>query len=186
MKRLFDILLSLIAGILLLPPAILVAISVRLTSRGPSLYWSERVGRYNKIFKMPKFRTMRIDAPVVATHLMSDADLYITPIGALLRKWSIDEIPQLWCILMGTMSFVGPRPALFNQKDLISLRKANGVEVLTPGLTGWAQVNGRDELPINDKVWFDVDYLKKRSFIFDLFILRLTIIKVLKKDGVAH
>jgi O-antigen biosynthesis protein WbqP len=186
MKRLFDIFFSLIAGIFLLPPAIFVAICVRLTSRGPSIYWSERVGRYNKIFKMPKFRTMRIDAPVVATHLMSDANLYMTPIGALLRKWSIDELPQLWCILIGTMSFVGPRPALFNQKDLISLRNANGVEVLTPGLTGWAQVNGRDELPINDKVWFDVDYLKKRSFIFDLYILRITIIKVLSKEGVAH
>ena len=186
MKRLFDITLSFLAGVILLIPTILVAIAVRLTSRGPALYWSDRVGRLNQIFKMPKFRSMRVDTPAVATHLMSDPRIYLTPIGAFLRKSSLDELPQLWSILVGDMSFVGPRPALFNQDDLIALRTEHGVEVLTPGLTGWAQINGRDELPIPQKVAYDVEYLKRRSFRFDLKILWLTLVKVLRREGVSH
>ena len=186
MKRLFDITLSILAGVILLIPTILVAIAVRLTSKGPALYWSDRVGRLNQIFKMPKFRTMRVDTPAVATHLMSDPRIYLTPIGAFLRKSSLDELPQLWSILVGDMSFVGPRPALFNQDDLIALRTEHGVEVLTPGLTGWAQINGRDELPIPQKVAYDVEYLQRRSFRFDLKILWLTLVKVLRREGVSH
>ena len=186
MKRLFDIMLSFLVGVFLLIPTILVAIAVRLTSKGPALYWSDRVGRLNQIFKMPKFRTMRVATPAVATHLMSDPSLYLTPIGAFLRKSSLDEIPQLWSILVGDMSFVGPRPALFNQDDLIALRTEHGVEVLTPGLTGWAQINGRDELPIPQKVAYDVEYLQRRSFSFDLKILWLTLVKVLRREGVSH
>ena len=186
MKRLFDVTLTLLAGIFLLIPTILVAIAVRLTSRGPALYWSDRVGRLNQIFKMPKFRSMRVDTPAVATHLMSDPRSYLTPIGAFLRKSSLDELPQLWSILVGDMSFVGPRPALFNQDDLIALRTEHGVEVLTPGLTGWAQINGRDELPIPQKVAYDVEYLQRRSFSFDLTILWLTFVKVLRREGVSH
>ena len=186
MKRLFDITLSFLAGVILLIPTILVAIAVRLTSRGPALYWSDRVGRLNQIFKMPKFRSMRVDTPAVATHLMSDPRIYLTPIGAFLRKSSLDELPQLWSILVGDMSFVGPRPALFNQDDLIALRTEHGVEVLTPGLTGWAQINGRDELPIPQKVAYDVEYLQRRSFSFDLKILWLTLVKVLRREGVSH
>ena len=186
MKRLFDITLSFLAGVILLIPTILVAIAVRLTSKGPALYWSDRVGRLNQIFKMPKFRTMRVDTPAVATHLMSDPTIYLTPIGAFLRKSSLDELPQLWSILVGDMSFIGPRPALFNQDDLIALRTEHGVEVLTPGLTGWAQINGRDELPIPQKVAYDVEYLQRRSFSFDLKILWLTFVKVLRREGVSH
>ena len=186
MKRLFDITLSFLAGVILLIPTILVAIAVRLTSKGPALYWSDRVGRLNQIFKMLKFRTMRVDTPAVATHLMSDPTIYLTPIGAFLRKSSLDELPQLWSILVGDMSFIGPRPALFNQDDLIALRTEHGVEVLTPGLTGWAQINGRDELPIPQKVAYDVEYLQRRSFSFDLKILWLTFVKVLRREGVSH
>jgi O-antigen biosynthesis protein WbqP len=163
-----------------------VAISVRLTSHGPALYWSERVGRNNKIFKMPKFRSMRMGTPVIATHLLADPNAHLTPIGSFLRKSSLDELPQLWSILVGDMSFVGPRPALYNQDDLIDLRTELGVHVLTPGLTGWAQVNGRDELPIPQKVTFDVEYLVRKNIWFDIKILWMTFVKVLRRDGVTH
>lgn len=185
-KRLFDLALALMAGCLLLLPMLAVALLVRLTSPGPVLYWSDRVGRGNRIFRMPKFRSMRIDTPAVATHLLADPAACLTPIGSLLRKSSLDELPQLWSILVGDMSFVGPRPALFNQDDLIALRTAAGVDRLTPGLTGWAQVNGRDELPIPRKVEFDVEYLQRRSFLFDLRILWLTAVKVMARDGITH
>ena len=160
--------------------------AVRLTSRGPVQYWSDRVGRHNRIFKMPKFRSMRIDTPAVATHLLANPNQYLTPIGSFLRKSSLDELPQLWSILKGDMSFVGPRPALFNQHDLIELRTKHGVDALVPGLTGWAQINGRDELPIPEKVKLDVEYLHRKSFMFDLKILWLTFIKVIRRDGVSH
>jgi O-antigen biosynthesis protein WbqP len=186
MKRAFDLLLASVAAIFLLVPVLLVAALVRLTSRGPALYWSDRVGRHNAIFRMPKFRSMRIGTPAVATHLLEDPDRYLTPIGSFLRKSSLDELPQLWSILRGDMSFVGPRPALFNQHDLIALRTAQGVHELVPGLTGWAQVNGRDELPIPEKVKLDVEYLRRRSLGFDLRILWMTFVKVLGRDGVAH
>jgi O-antigen biosynthesis protein WbqP len=186
MKRAFDLLLASVAAIILLVPVLLVAALVRLTSRGPALYWSDRVGRHNTIFRMPKFRSMRIGTPAVATHLLEDPDRYLTPIGSFLRKSSLDELPQLWSILRGDMSFVGPRPALFNQHDLIALRTAQGVHELLPGLTGWAQVNGRDELPIPEKVKLDVEYLRRRSLGFDLRILWMTFVKVLGRDGVAH
>ena len=186
MKRAFDLLLASVAAIILLVPVLLVAALVRLTSRGPALYWSDRVGRHNTIFRMPKFRSMRIGTPAVATHLLEDPDRYLTPIGSFLRKSSLDELPQLWSILKGDMSFVGPRPALFNQHDLIALRTAQGVHELVPGLTGWAQVNGRDELPIPEKVQLDVEYLRRRSLGFDLRILWMTFVKVLGRDGVAH
>jgi len=163
-----------------------VAIAVRLTSKGPVLYWSNRVGRNNVIFKMPKFRSMKKGTPMVATHILADARTHLTPIGSFLRKSSLDELPQLWSILAGDMSFVGPRPALFNQQDLISLRTEQGVHTLVPGLTGWAQVNGRDELPIPEKVKLDVVYLQKQSFWFDLRIIWMTLVKVLKSDGVSH
>lgn len=185
-KRLFDIYLALVIGGILLLPIFLLALLVRLTSPGPALYWSDRVGRGNRIFRMPKFRSMRIDTPAVATHLLADPAAFLTPVGSFLRKSSLDELPQLWSILVGDMSFVGPRPALFNQDDLIALRTAAGVDQLTPGLTGWAQVNGRDELPIPRKVEFDVEYLRHRSFLFDLRILWLTALKVLIRDGVTH
>jgi len=165
---------------------LLVAMAVRLTSKGPALYWSARVGRNNVIFKMPKFRSMRVGTPVVATHLLADAASHLTPIGSFLRESSLDELPQLWSILVGDMSFVGPRPALFNQQDLIALRTAQGVHTLVPGLTGWAQVNGRDELPITEKVKLDVAYLQRQSLWFDIRILWLTFLKVLKRDGVSH
>jgi O-antigen biosynthesis protein WbqP len=165
---------------------LLVAVLVRLTSPGPALYWSDRVGRHNAIFKMPKFRSMRVGTPAVATHLLADARSHLTPIGSFLRKSSLDELPQLWSILVGDMSFVGPRPALFNQHDLIELRTQQGVHELVPGLTGWAQVNGRDELPIPDKVKLDVEYLQRRSLWFDVRILWLTFVKVLHRDGVSH
>ena len=186
MKRLFDLLLVFCATVLLLLPLILVVAAVSLTSSGPVLYWSDRVGRYNKIFRMPKFRSMRIGTPTVATHLLRDPNAYLTPVGSFLRKSSLDELPQLWCILLGEMSFVGPRPALFNQDDLIALRTKRGVDGLLPGLTGWAQVNGRDELPIPDKVELDVLYLKRQSLCFDMKILWLTAVKVLRRDGVTH
>jgi len=186
MKRMFDLTVSLTAGFFLLLPILFVALAVRLTSKGPALYWSDRVGRNNMIFKMPKFRSMRFDTPAVATHLLGNPQAYLTPIGSLLRKSSLDELPQLWSILKGDMSFVGPRPALFNQQDLIALRTAQGVHTLVPGLTGWAQVNGRDELPIAEKVKLDAIYLQRQSLWFDLRILWLTFIKVLKRDGVSH
>lgn len=186
MKRLFDLLLALAAAVVLAVPILLVAMAVRLTSSGPALYWSDRVGRHNKIFKMPKFRSMRVGTPAVATHLLADATSHLTPIGGFLRKSSLDELPQLWSILVGDMSFVGPRPALFNQHDLIELRTSQGVDALVPGLTGWAQVNGRDELPIPDKVKLDVEYLQRQSLWFDLRILWLTFVKVLRRDGVSH
>ncbi|PLC05118.1 UDP-phosphate galactose phosphotransferase [Variovorax sp. RO1] len=186
MKRLFDLFLALIAALLLIIPLSVVALAVRLTSPGPVLYWSDRVGRKNRIFKMPKFRSMRVGTPAVASHLLVDPDVYLTPMGSFLRKTSLDELPQLWSILVGDMSFVGPRPALFNQQDLIDLRTQHGVLVLVPGLTGWAQVNGRDELPIPAKVQLDVEYLQRRSFWFDIRILWLTFVKVLRREGVTH
>ncbi len=186
MKRIFDLSLALFVSAFLLLPTLIVAIAVKITSPGPVLYWSDRIGRNNKIFQMPKFRSMKIDTPAVATHLLKDPKNSLTPIGDFIRKTSLDELPQLWCILKGDMSFVGPRPALFNQDDLVRLRTEKGVHELVPGLTGWAQVNGRDELPISVKVDFDCDYLGKRSFLFDLKILWLTFYKVLKKDGVSH
>jgi len=185
-KRLFDLALALCAAVILLLPVAVVAIAVRLTSQGPALYWSDRVGRGNKIFKMPKFRSMRIGTPAVATHLLQDPNAYLTPIGSFLRKSSLDELPQLWSILVGDMSFVGPRPALFNQQDLIALRTQHGVHELVPGLTGWAQVNGRDELPIPDKVKLDVEYLQRQSLGLDVRILWMTFVKVLRRDGVSH
>lgn len=186
MKRLFDLSLALLILALSLPLMLLVALAVRLTSPGPAFYWSDRVGKINSIFKMPKFRTMRTDTPAVATHLLNDPDRYLTPIGKFLRKTSLDELPQLYNILKGDMSFVGPRPALFNQDDLVALRTEKGIHVLTPGLTGWAQINGRDELPIPVKVEYDAYYLQNRSFIFDLKIIILTAISVLRRDGVSH
>lgn len=186
MKRLFDLVLALIALILLIMPIIATFILVRFTSPGPALYWSDRVGRNNNIFRMPKFRSMYVGTPPVATHLLSNPRAYITPIGSFLRKSSLDELPQLWSILLGDMSFVGPRPALFNQHDLIELRTRKGVHTLVPGLTGWAQVNGRDELPIHKKVELDADYLQRQNFWFDIKILRLTILKVVQREGVLH
>lgn len=186
MKRLFDLLLALVAAMFLVLPIAAVAVAIRLTSPGPALYWSDRVGRHNRIFRMPKFRSMRIDTPAVATHLLQKPDEWLTPIGSFLRKSSLDELPQLWSILKGDMSFVGPRPALFNQSDLIVLRTEKGVHELVPGLTGWAQVNGRDELPILQKVALDAEYLQRQSLRFDLRILWLTALKVIAKDGVSH
>ena len=186
MKRLFDLVLAVLAAMVLLWPVLLVALAVRVTSRGPALYWSDRVGRNNVIFKMPKFRSMRVGTPAVATHLLADPKSHLTPIGSFLRKSSLDELPQLWSILVGDMSFVGPRPALFNQHDLVALRTQRGVHALVPGLTGWAQVNGRDELPIPAKVDLDAAYLQRQSLWFDLRILWLTFVKVLRRDGVTH
>jgi O-antigen biosynthesis protein WbqP len=186
MKRVFDLFLALAATSVLAVPVLLVALAVRLTSPGPALYWSDRVGRHKKLFKMPKFRSMHVGTPPVATHLLTDPNAWLTPIGSFLRKSSLDELPQLWSILVGDMSFVGPRPALFNQHDLIALRTEQGVHVLLPGLTGWAQVNGRDELPIPDKVKLDAAYLQRQSAAFDVRILWLTLVKVLRRDGVAH
>jgi O-antigen biosynthesis protein WbqP len=186
MKRVFDIFLGCLAALILFVPVLLVAMAVRLTSKGPALYWSDRVGRNNVIFKMPKFRSMRVGTPAVATHLLADAQAHLTLIGSFLRKSSLDELPQLWSILAGDMSFVGPRPALFNQQDLITMRTEQGVHTLVPGLTGWAQVNGRDELPIPEKVKLDVAYLQRQSLWFDIRILWLTFVKVLRRDGVSH
>ncbi len=185
-KRIFDLVLLLLAVPILLPIIVFVALVVRLSSSGPVLYWSDRVGRYNRIFKMPKFRSMRVDTPSVATHLLRSPDTWLTPVGSFLRKSSLDELPQLWSILVGDMSFVGPRPALFNQDDLTALRTEAGVHELVPGLTGWAQINGRDEIPIAEKVKLDIEYLQRRSFVFDLWILWMTFLKVLRRDGVSH
>ena len=186
MKRLFDLVVAVVAAVCLALPILIVGLAVRLTSPGPALYWSDRVGRHNRLFKMPKFRTMRIDTPAVATHLLQNPEQWITPIGAFLRKSSLDELPQLWSIFRGDMSLVGPRPALFNQHDLITLRSEKGIDELLPGLTGWAQVNGRDELLIPKKVELDVEYLQRQSLLFDLKILWLTVLKVLSKGGVSH
>ena len=186
MKRAFALSLALVAGLVLIVPIAITALLVRLTSPGPALYWSDRVGRHNRIFRMPKFRSMRVDTPAVATHLLKDANAYLTPIGSFLRKSSLDELPQLWSILRGDMSFVGPRPALFNQDDLIALRTEHGVHELVPGLTGWAQINGRDDLPIPVKVRLDLEYLQRRSFWFDLRIIAQTFINVLRRKGVQH
>ena len=186
MKRLFDFLLSVSAIMILAIPLLITAILVRLTSNGPILFWSDRVGQYNRLFQMPKFRSMRIKTPAVATHLLQNPDHWLTPIGSFLRRSSLDELPQLWSILKGEMSFVGPRPALFNQDDLIALRTDLGIDKLLPGLTGWAQVNGRDELPIPQKVALDLEYMQRQSFLFDLKILWMTALKVLTKDGVSH
>lgn len=185
-KRAFDLSLALAAAVVLALPILVVALLVRLTSPGPALYWSDRVGRHNRIFRMPKFRSMRIGTPAVATHLLQSPESYLTPIGSFLRKSSLDELPQLWSILRGDMSFVGPRPALFNQDDLVAQRTALGVDALVPGLTGWAQVNGRDELPIPQKVALDAEYLRRQSLVFDIRILALTFIRVIRRDNVAH
>lgn len=186
MKRIFDISLALIVFLLLLAPFCILAILVKITSPGPILYWSKRVGRANSIFNMPKFRSMRVGAPEVATHLLSDPKRWLTPVGDFLRKSSLDELPQLWCIIRGEMSFVGPRPALFNQTDLILLRQQDGINRLRPGLTGWAQVNGRDDLSIQEKVKLDFEYLCVQTFTFDLKILWMTVVNVIKKRGVSH
>lgn len=186
MKRATDFCMAMALAVLLLLPCVIIALIIRFTSPGPALYWSDRVGRKNAIFRMPKFRTMRTDTPAVATHLLGDPDRFLTPVGSFLRKSSLDELPQLWSILKGDMSFVGPRPALFNQHDLIALRTQFHVDELLPGLTGWAQVNGRDELAIPDKVKLDAEYLARRSWWFDLKILFLTFIKVVQRDGVTH
>ena len=185
-KRTIDIVVSLAGFFGLAIPLVVIAVVVKLTSRGPVLYWSERVGRGNRIFRMPKFRSMRVDTPVVATHLLESPDKWLTPIGSFLRKSSLDELPQLWSILNGDMSIVGPRPALHNQQDLIEMRTQRGVHVLRPGLTGWAQINGRDEIPLADKVAYDTWYLQHRSLWLDLRIMVLTAVKVLRKEGVAH
>lgn len=186
MKRLFDLGLALFALCFLLMPCLLVVLLVRLTSKGPVLYWSNRIGRHNTMFKMPKFRTMRVDTPAVATHLLSNPEQFLTPVGSFLRKSSLDELPQLWSIIKGDMSFVGPRPALFNQDDLVALRTQYGVDKLLPGLTGWAQINGRDELPIPEKVKLDIEYLNQQSLGLDMKIILLTFLKVLRRDGVQH
>jgi O-antigen biosynthesis protein WbqP len=186
MKRLFDLVLGIFLAALFALPLLLVAIAVRLTSPGPALYWSDRVGKNNQIFRMPKFRSMRTETPAVATHLLSDPKSFLTPIGSFLRRSSLDELPQIWSVLVGDMSFVGPRPALFNQDDLIALRTEKQVHTLVPGLTGWAQVNGRDELPIPVKVNLDVEYMQRQSFFFDVYILYLTFIKVLGAEDVSH
>lgn len=186
MKRAADLALALLLALVLAPVIVLVALSIKLTSRGPVLYWSDRVGRNNERFRMPKFRTMKLGTPVVATHLLDGAAAFMTPVGSFLRTTSLDELPQLWSIVVGDMSFVGPRPALFNQDDLIALRTEAGVHRLVPGLTGWAQVNGRDELSVPAKVKLDVEYLRRRSCIFDIKVLWLTCARVVKRDGIAH
>ena len=186
MKRFFDLIAGAVLLIFLAILQLLIMIAIRLTSKGPAIYWSDRVGKKNKIFKMPKFRSMLTDTPAVATHLLDNPDAYLSPIGRFLRRSSIDELPQLFSVLKGDMSFVGPRPALYNQEDLIALRTEKGVDKLLPGITGWAQVNGRDELSIPDKVALDVEYLKRKSFWFDIKILWMTFLKVVKRDGVDH
>ncbi len=185
-KRFFDLILGVIVFVLLVAPMLLIVIIIRLTSKGSALYWSDRVGKNNKIFKMPKFRSMLIDTPAVATHLLDNPDSYLSPIGDFLRRTSLDELPQLFSVLKGDMSFVGPRPALFNQEDLIVLRSEKGVDKLLPGITGWAQVNGRDKLSISDKVVLDVEYLNRKSFWFDIKILWMTFLRVISRDGVSH
>ena len=186
LKRIFDIIFSLGVLLIFALPILVIAAAIRLTSKGPAIYWSDRIGKDNTIFRMPKFRTMQIDTPAVATHLMIDPDEYLTRVGKFLRKTSLDELPQIWSILIGDMSVVGPRPALFNQDDLVELRTGKGIHKITPGITGWAQVNGRDELPIPIKVEFDEYYLKNRSFFFDLKILLRTFVKVVRREGVMH
>jgi O-antigen biosynthesis protein WbqP len=186
MKRIFDLTIATIASLILTLPLCIVALAIKLTSSGPVLYWSERVGRHNKIFNMPKFRSMKVGTPAVATHLLKEPGAYLTLMGSFLRKSSLDELPQLWSILVGDMSFVGPRPALFNQYDLIELRTKNRVDELVPGLTGWAQINGRDELPISQKVAYDIEYLNRQSFMFDIKIIFLTAARVFEKDSVLH
>ena len=186
MKRSFDVVLAFFISIILIAPIVIIVIAIRLTSKGPAIYWSNRIGKDNRTFMMPKFRTMFIGTPAVATHLLDNPDHYLTPIGSFLRKTSLDELPQLFSILKGDMSFVGPRPALYNQEDLIALRTEAGVEQLLPGLTGWAQVNGRDELLIPQKVRLDVEYMHRKSFWFDILILWMTFLRVLKRDGVSH
>lgn len=185
-KRWFDIALALLAAMILLLPLLLTALLVKVSSRGPVLYWSDRVGRYNRLFKMPKFRSMRVGTPAVATHLLNNPAAWLTPVGGFLRKSSLDELPQLWSIFCGDMSFVGPRPALFNQHDLMALRSQHGVDQLVPGLTGWAQVNGRDELPIPQKVALDLEYLQHHSFLMDIKIILLTALKVVRRESVSH
>jgi O-antigen biosynthesis protein WbqP len=186
MPRMVEILLTLLASALFALPMALIALAIKLTSKGPVLYWSDRIGRDNHVFVMPKFRSMQTGTPALATHLLTDGRSWLTPIGGFLRRSSLDELPQLWCILRGEMSIVGPRPALFNQDDLVQARSAQGVERLRPGLTGWAQVNGRDELSIPDKVALDAEYLLRRTFGFDLWIIWLTLRKVVAGKGVAH
>lgn len=186
MKRLFDIVLSLIGILILSLPLLVISVLVKLTTKGPAVHWSKRIGRNNKIFLMPKFRSMFIETPQVATHLLKNTESFVTPLGKFLRKTSLDEIPQLYSVLMGDMSLVGPRPALFNQDDLVALRTEKGIQNLRPGVTGWAQINGRDDLPILVKVEFDFQYLQKMNFVFDFKILFLTVFKVLKSDGVNH
>lgn len=186
LKRCFDVLFALIAMLILIVPMVMIAMAVRLLSPGSAIYWSDRIGRENRVFKMPKFRTMQIDTPAMATHLMKNPDIYLTRLGKFLRKTSLDELPQLWSILVGDMSVVGPRPALFNQDDLVALRSDAGVQKLKPGLTGWAQVSGRDELPIPEKVRLDVEYLQKHSFRFDLKIILMTAFRAAGGKGVSH
>jgi O-antigen biosynthesis protein WbqP len=186
MKRVLDLLLALIASVFFFIPLCLLAIVVKATSKGPVLYWSDRVGLGNRIFSMPKLRTMRVDTPVVATHLLMDPKAFLTPVGGFLRKSSLDEIPQLWCIVRGDMSVVGPRPALFNQQNLIDMRTAEGVHMIRPGLTGWAQINGRDELPLREKVKLDSEYVRRQSLAFDLKVIMLTALKVVRRDGIVH
>jgi len=186
MKRIVDLVVGLSVLVMFVVPIVMVAILVKLTSKGSVLYWSDRVGRKKKIFRMPKFRTMQVETPVVATHLMANPVKYLSSFGGFLRRSSLDELPQLFSILKGDMSFVGPRPALFNQDNLIALRTEKGVDKLVPGLTGWAQVNGRDELPIPEKVALDMEYMERQSFWFDLKILWMTLLKVIRKDGVSH
>ncbi len=186
MKRLFDLIVVFVAGIIFAIPMALVAIAVWLSSKGPMLYWSKRVGKENVLFDMPKFRTMQVETPVLPTHLLGNPDAYLTPIGSFLRKSSLDELPQLWCILRGDMSVVGPRPALSNQQDLIDARTTKGIHALKPGLTGWAQVNGRDEIPLETKVQLDYEYLGKKSLRFDVYVVLWTFYKVVKREGIQH
>jgi O-antigen biosynthesis protein WbqP len=185
-KRAFDVLLAFVSLVLLSPVFLIIALIIKGTSKGPAIYWSKRVGRDNYLFEMPKFRSMRSDTPQLPTHLLSNPGSYLSPVGSFLRRTSLDELPQLWSILVGDLSFVGPRPALFNQDDLVALRTERGIHVLVPGLTGWAQINGRDELPIPAKVEFDYEYLQKRSFYRDLQIIGLTISKVIRSEGIKH
>ncbi|MBL79475.1 MAG: UDP-phosphate galactose phosphotransferase [Nitrosomonadaceae bacterium] len=186
MKRCFDLVLALIASFILIIPITVIALVLMMTSKGSITFWSDRVGQNNKIFRMPKFRTMKLGTPIVASHSLNDAKQYVTPVGVFLRKTSLDELPQLWSILKGHMSFVGPRPALFNQDDLIKLRTEKGIHKLVPGLTGWAQVNGRDELPISFKVDLDFEYVERQSIFFDMYVLWLTFIRVVVGKGVSH
>ena len=186
MKRIIDLLIGSVVLLFVFVPMLVITLLVRITSKGPALYWSDRVGQRNKVFRMPKFRSMRIDTPAIATHLLNDPDQFLSPIGGFLRRSSLDELPQLWSILKGDISFVGPRPALFNQDDLIALRSEQGVDQLIPGLTGWAQVNGRDELPIPEKVKLDVEYMERQSILFDMRILWMTFLKVVNREGVSH